>query len=137
MPTASTDAFDADHAPERVERTVAEIEQGIRKLAALLSGEVSDQWRRAQQAFAEVADSRETIAQAGAEVAPIVGEVKRMAEEAKQVQQTLDAARQEAQAFREETRRAKERAETSAAAAELAANQAAREVENARTAPGD
>ncbi len=122
---------DAPYAPERAERAVADIQNGIRKLADLLSSEVNDQWRCAKNAVADIVAARVQIDQGHRAVQAILDETVRIREETAIARSEADVARREAKLFREDARRAKERADASAAAAELAANQAVKEAEAA------
>lgn len=124
--------FDAAYTPERVQHAIAAIEQGVRKLAALLGTEVNEQCHRAQEALADVGLQRDRISEAVREAGTILDELKRVRDETLNTRNQLTTAAGEARQCCEEARRARNRADHSAAAAELAAEQASREAENAR-----
>lgn len=141
-PSGRTNAdFDADYTPQRAERAVVEIEQGIRKLATLLSTEVNEQWKHAQEAFAEVAETRGKMVDADRQARGALDAILRLREEAQIARDDANVARREAKLLREDAKRAKERADASATAAELSADQAkvealsARDAEAIRNAP--
>lgn len=123
----------APYAPERAELAVTDIQNGIRKLADLLSSEVNDQWQCAKNAAADIVATRVQIDEGHRAVQAILDQTARIRDEAAIARSEADVARREAKLFREDARRAKERADASAAAAELAANQAVQEAEAART----
>ncbi|MCH7873510.1 MAG: hypothetical protein IID33_17570 [Planctomycetes bacterium] len=129
---ASSTPQDAAIGAEDVENAVAVIEQGIRKLAAMLKGELREQWTRARNSLDEVNRGRAKIDAECQATREMLEEIARLRDEARMARDEAELARREAKQEREAARVAKERAETSAAVAELAADQAARE---AKTSP--
>ena len=128
QPTSDdAEAFDASFTPERAERAVEEIERGIRKLASVLSTEVSEKWTHANTALQEVAQTGTRIEEVHAKALQALSDLNRLKDEAQIARMEADVARREAKLFREDAKRAKQRAETSAAAAELSADQATRD----------
>ncbi len=128
-PAATVPLFEAPYTPGRDETAVAEIEEGIRNLAALLGSQISEQWQRARGAFAHADATRAKAEEACRKAQDMVEEIDRARGEARIARDDADIARREAKMMREDARRAKERAETSANGAELAADQAQREAE--------
>ena len=128
QPTSeNAEAFDGSFTPERAERAVEEIERGIRKLASVLSTEVSEKWTHANTALQEVAQTGTRIEEVHAKALQALSDLNRLKDEAQIARMEADVARREAKLFREDAKRAKQRAETSAAAAELSADQATRD----------
>lgn len=123
----NNETFDAAFTPERAERAVEEIERGIRKLASVLSTEVSEKWTHVNTALQEAAQTGTRIEEAYARAVQALSDLNRLKDEAQIARREADVARREAKLFREDAKRAKQRAETSAAAAELSADQATRD----------
>lgn len=121
------------YTPQRAEQAVVEIEKGIRKLATLLSTEVSEQWHRAKHAFDETTVARAKTDEASGKAQSLMNEIAKLKEEAAIALDEINLIRREAKLLREDTKRAKQRADASADAAELAADQVQREVESMRT----
>ena len=123
----SLTAQDMETGTEHVENAVAVIEQGIRKLAGMLKGELHDQWTRAHKTLEEVDSSRAKIDTERESTREMLKEIACLRDDARIARDEAVLARDEARQDREAARVAKERAETSAAAAELAADHATRE----------
>lgn len=123
--------FTDDYSPQRAERAVVEIEKGIRKLASILSNEVNDQWKRAQEAFDDTIESRKKTQRAHRDATDLLRDISHLREEAQIARDDANVARREAKLIREDAKVAKERADASAAAAEASADEAEREAENA------
>lgn len=122
---------DDDYSPQRAERAVVEVEKGIRKLASIISNEVNDQWKRAQEAFDDTIKSRKKTQRAHRDATALLREISHLREEAQIARDDANVARREAKLIRENAKVAKERADASAAAAEASADEAEREAENA------
>lgn len=112
---------------EHVENAVAVIEQGIRKLAAMLKGELQEQWTRAHKTFDEVDCIRIKLDEERNATQDMLEGIARLRDEARIARDETDLVCRDAKQLREAARVAMERAETSAAVAELAADQAGRE----------
>ena len=110
---------------------MVEIEKGIRKLASILSNEVNDQWKRAQEAFDETIESRKRTQKAHRDATDLLRQIAHLREEAQIARADANVARREAKLIREDAKVAKERASASAAAVEASADEAEREAENA------
>ena len=96
--------FPADYTPERAQQAVAEIQGGIRRLATILSTEVSDQWDRACEAITQTTSSRERIVTLEQEAQSLLEQIKRLREEAAIARDAADLARREADLFRDNAR---------------------------------
>ncbi len=118
--------------PNRAEHAVSEIEKGIRRLAAILSTEVAEQWRQARETFERIEAARARTLEAERKAAGMLEQIARLKEETRIARDDVDVARREARLLRQDARTAKERAEASANAAEAAADQANREANHAR-----
>ncbi len=112
---------------EHVENAVAAIEHGIHKLAAMLKGELQEQWTRAHKTLDEVNSSRAKIDAECNGTREMLEDISRLRVEARIARDETDLVCRDAKQLREAARVAMERAETSAAVAELAADQAGRE----------
>ncbi len=137
---ASSTARDTAIGAEDVESAVAVIEQGLRKLSAMLKGELQEQWTRAHKTFDEVDCIRIKLDEERNATRDMLEDIARLRDEARTARDDAELARRDAKLQREAARVAKERAETSAAAAELAADQAGREataVQDAGPQKGD
>ena len=128
----STEQRRVEFTPEGAVRAVSEIEKGIRQLAAILAGEVGEQWQRARETVAQVEVARVRTEEAERKAASMLEQIARLKEETQTARNDAQAARGEARMLRKDARMAKERADASAAAAEAAADQANQEVEHAR-----
>ncbi len=129
-PPGSVDAAfspDGPYAPERAVQAVAEIERGVRRLAALLSTEVNDQWQRASGTLEELVRARDEAAELATSARASLDTILRLRADVQSARDEAEIVRQEARLLREDTQRAKLRAEAAAQAAELAADQAAKE----------
>ena len=120
------------YTPARAERVMAEIENGIRKLADLLRNEVNDRWAGAKEALENTISARESTDETCQQARTLADEITKLTKEARSARDEAVTTSREARSFREDARRAKERADTSAATAELAADQATRELETIR-----
>ena len=118
--------------PEGAVRAVSEIEKGIRQLAAILAGEVGEQWQRARETVEQVEAARIRTEEAERKAASMLERIVRLKEETQAARNDAEAARGEARMLRKDARMAKERADASAAAAEAAADQAGQEAEQTR-----
>lgn len=134
MPAKDIPAEEETYTPARAERVMAEIENGIRKLADLLRNEVNDRWAGAQEALESTISARESTDETCQQARTLADEITKLTNEARSARDEAVTTSREAKSFREDARRAKERADTSAAAAELAADQATRELETIRAA---
>ncbi len=134
-PAAATPEPSEPYTPQHAEQAVVEIEKGIRKLAAVLSTEVSDQWQRAKNAVDETTVSRAKTDEASGQAQALVKAITKLKEEAASALDEINLVRREAKLLREDTKRAKQRADASADAAQLAADQVQREAESTRTTP--
>lgn len=117
---------------ERAEHAVETIEEGIRKLTAIMQSEVREQWNIARSAMIDIVASRNASQQTLRDAQSLLSEIRRFHHEAAGARDATDVDRREAGLFREDARRAKERAEASAAAAELSADQASKERDSIR-----
>lgn len=113
--------------PERAERAVAEIEQGVRKLATLLSTEVNEQWQRASGTLDQLVHAREEAVTLAASARASLDAILQLRADAQTARDDAELVRREARELREETLRAKQRAEAAAHVAEIAADQASKE----------
>ncbi len=129
---ASDEMNTSEYTPERAERAVEEIEQGIRKLANLLSTQVNDQWSRAGEAFSEIMQQRDDLETTCSKLQTISTDLEQIKEDASKARDETVTARDEARQFREDAKRAKERADKSAEAAERSADEASDEAKNAK-----
>ncbi len=143
--TPSTDVI------KMAEQAVAEIEDGVARLAEALGIETRchDARPRTTTAEAETLETQisdtqtadptedhQSMSAIHDEGAEILARIKALHEEIRIARDEADAARQEAGSFREDARRAKQRSEASAEAAERSADDAAREAQNARMVNG-
>lgn len=138
--TPSTDVI------KMAEQAVAEIEDGVARLAEALGIETRchDARPRTTTAETQISDTQtadptedhQSMSAIHDEGAEILARIKALHEEIRIARDEADAARQEASSFREDARRAKQRSEASAEAAERSADDAAREAQNARMPNG-
>jgi hypothetical protein len=115
---------------QETEQAVAQIEAGVRRLAAILHMEVNERWRQAGERLEELERCRIEVEEARAKAQSIIEELYRLKEECAI---TLDAAGggcQAAPLLRKDVRKAKQRAEADMRAAQVAANQAQAEAES-------
>jgi hypothetical protein len=109
---------------QETKQAVAQIEAGVRKLAAILHMEVNERWRQAGERLEELQQCHVEVEEARAKAQSIIEELYRLKEECAI---TLDAATKgcrEAGLLCENARKAKQRAEAGMQAAQVAANQA-------------
>lgn len=111
--------------PGRAERAVEEIENGIRKLAGVLTTEVTEQWTDAKQALKEIQAIRDQLSQARESSREILDEIHRAKEKTAIARAEADIARREAGLFRDDAEKAKIRADKLAGAAEKSVTHAA------------
>ncbi len=100
-----------EFSPQRAEQAVAEIERGVRKLADILSGEVSDQWKQARVAFDEIMAKRGELFTACAKAEALAQQLDRLKIEAEIARDEADIARREAKLARDDAKLAQQRAE--------------------------
>ncbi len=129
---SATEQRSVEFTPEGAVRAVSEIEKGIRQLAAILAGEVGEQWQRARETVEQVEAARIRTEEAERKAASMLERIVRLKEETQAARNDAEAARGEARMLRKDARMAKERADASAAAAEAAADQANQEAEQTR-----
>jgi len=96
----STDDYTAEHARQ----AVTEIESGIRRLAHVLSTEVSQQWKQAQEVINHTTSSHEQVMHVHQEAKAMLEEIKRLREEAAIARDAANLARREANLFRDNAR---------------------------------